>query len=277
MNKRTAILYTSSPTMKVPALSGRTGCNNNLASLFECPVCLDYALPPIFQCERGHIVCNSCHSKLTFCPTCRGPLGFIRNLAMEKVANSVIFPCTYALSGCRITVPYKEKAEHEKVCKFRPCRCPCPGTLCKWHGPLEAIVHHLRNEHDYIITLKREYIIFLATNVNLVGAFDWVMMQFCYGFHFMLVLQKQANNNGDQHFFITVQLIGTCQEAEGFVYRLELKGDRRRLTWEATPLSIHEDIATAIKNRDCLNFNARTAQFFEENDNLSITVTIKMC
>ncbi|KAK2082969.1 E3 ubiquitin-protein ligase siah1a, partial [Saguinus oedipus] len=189
---------------------------------------------------------------------------------MEKLANSVVFPCTYAFSGCRITLPCNEKAEHEKVCKFRPYSCPCPGNLCKWHGPLEAIVHHLTNEHDYIKILNKECIIFLAANVNLAGVFDWVMMQFCYGFHFMLVLQKQENRNGDQHFFATVQLIGTRQEAEGFVYRLELKRDRRRLTWEATPLSIQEDVATAIKNRDCLNFDADTAQFFEENGDLGI-------
>ncbi|XP_032141738.1 E3 ubiquitin-protein ligase SIAH1-like [Sapajus apella] len=262
--------------MKVPALSGTTRSNNNLASLFECPVCLDYALPPIIQCERGHIVCNSCRSKLTSCPTCRGPLAFIRNLAMEKVANSVLFPCTYAFSGCHKTLPYNEKVDHEKVCKFRPYPCPCPGTLCKWLGTLEAVVRHLTNEHDHVITLKGEYIIFLATNINLIGGFDWVMMQFCYGFHFMLVLQKQENRNGDQQFFAIVQLIGTRQEAEGFVYRLELRRHRRRLTWEATPLSIHENIATAIKNRDCLNFDTGTVQLFEENGDLSIIVSINM-
>ncbi|THD23858.1 E3 ubiquitin-protein ligase [Fasciola hepatica] len=47
----------------------------DLASLFECPVCMDYALPPILQCQSGHIVCASCRSKLSSCPTCRGNLG----------------------------------------------------------------------------------------------------------------------------------------------------------------------------------------------------------
>lgn len=57
----------------------------DLASFFECPVCFDYVLPPILQCQSGHLVCSSCRSKLTCCPTCRGSLGNIRNLAMEKV------------------------------------------------------------------------------------------------------------------------------------------------------------------------------------------------
>jgi len=47
----------------------------DLASLFECPVCFDYALPPIMQCQSGHIVCSACRPKLQFCPTCRGTLG----------------------------------------------------------------------------------------------------------------------------------------------------------------------------------------------------------
>lgn len=58
------------------------GANNSmdLVSLFECPVCMDFALPPILQCQSGHIVCASCRSKLSSCPTCRGNLGKFTNL-----------------------------------------------------------------------------------------------------------------------------------------------------------------------------------------------------
>ena len=52
----------------------------DLASLFECPVCFDYALPPIMQCQSGHIVCSACRPKLQFCPTCRGTLGTFRTI-----------------------------------------------------------------------------------------------------------------------------------------------------------------------------------------------------
>lgn len=64
---------------------GDAAMSADLASFFECPVCFDYVLPPILQCQSGHLVCSSCRSKLTCCPTCRGSLGNIRNLAMEKV------------------------------------------------------------------------------------------------------------------------------------------------------------------------------------------------
>lgn len=49
--------------------------HQELVNLFECPVCFDYALPPILQCQSGHIVCSQCRQKLSSCPTCRGPLG----------------------------------------------------------------------------------------------------------------------------------------------------------------------------------------------------------
>lgn len=70
------------------------GQTPELTALFECPVCFDYVLPPILQCQAGHLVCNPCRQKLSCCPTCRGPLTpSIRNLAMEKVASTLPFPC----------------------------------------------------------------------------------------------------------------------------------------------------------------------------------------
>ena len=87
----------------VPALTGTAEANNDLASLFECPVCFDYVLPPILPCQNGHLVCLNCRPKLTHL-ACQGPLGSTCNLAMEKVTNSVLFPCTYSSSGCELTL-----------------------------------------------------------------------------------------------------------------------------------------------------------------------------
>lgn len=82
-----------SSTVSMPA-TGLAGQSSELTALFECPVCFDYVLPPILQCQAGHLVCNQCRQKLSCCPTCRGPLTpSIRNLAMEKVASTLPFPC----------------------------------------------------------------------------------------------------------------------------------------------------------------------------------------
>ncbi len=94
----------------IAGLATSPNSGSDLASLFECPVCFDYVLPPILQCQAGHLVCSNCRPKLTCCPTCRGQLGAnIRNLAMEKVASTVLFPCKYSSGGCVITLLHTEK------------------------------------------------------------------------------------------------------------------------------------------------------------------------
>lgn len=140
---------------------------------------------------------------------------------------------------------------------------------------------------DYIISAfvssalrlcsQGEDIVFLATDISLPGAVDWVMMQSCFNHHFMLVLEKQEKYEGHQQFFAVVLLIGTRKQAENFAYRLELNGNRRRLTWEATPRSIHDGVAAAIMNSDCLVFDTSIAHLFADNGNLGINVTISMC
>lgn len=84
----------------------------------------------------------------------------------------------------------------------------------------------------------------------------------------MLVLEKQEKYHGHQQFFAVVQLIGTPKQSENFMYRLELNGHRRRLTWEATPRSIHEGVQSAINTSDCLVFDTHIAQLFADNGNL---------
>ena len=99
------------------------------------------------------------------------------------------------------------------------------------------VMAHLMQVHKSITTLQGEDIVFLATDINLpgidlnstrisfltpcchAGAVDWVMMQSCFGHHFMLVLEKQEKFDGHQQFFAIVQLIGTRKQAENFAYR----------------------------------------------------------
>lgn len=45
--------------------------------------------------------------------------GNIRNLAMEKVASTVFFPCKYSQNGCKQLLMHTEKADHEELCECR--------------------------------------------------------------------------------------------------------------------------------------------------------------
>lgn len=83
--------------------------------------------------------------------------GNIRNLAMEKVASTIMFPCKYSSSGCTLSLLHTEKVEHEEMCEWRPYTCPCPGASCKWQGGLEQVMAHLMMSHKSITTLQGLY------------------------------------------------------------------------------------------------------------------------
>uniref|UniRef100_A0A8R1I880 RING-type E3 ubiquitin transferase n=1 Tax=Caenorhabditis japonica TaxID=281687 RepID=A0A8R1I880_CAEJA len=168
--------------------AGADDSSAEILSVFECPVCLEYMLPPYMQCPSGHLVCSNCRPKLQCCPTCRGPTPSVRNLGLEKIANTVRFPCRFSNSGCPLNFHHIDKIEHEELCEYRPYSCPCPGASCKWQGALSDVMDHLKRVHKSITTLQGEDIVFLATDINLPGAVDWVMMQSCFDYNFMLVL-----------------------------------------------------------------------------------------
>ncbi|XP_044217706.1 E3 ubiquitin-protein ligase Siah1-like [Thunnus albacares] len=192
----------------------------------------------------------------------------------EKVANSVLLPCKNTSSGCEVTLPHTDKTEHEELCDFRQYPCPCPRAFCSWQGSLDTVLPHLMDQHKSIIMTQGEDIPFKATYINRPGQFNWLMMQSCFGFDFMMVLEKRERYNGHYQFFAIVQLIGTRKQAENFVYRLELNGHKHRLTWEARPCSMDEDITTDIMNSDCLVFDTSVAQLLTENNNLDMNLTI---
>lgn len=130
LKKRIAPISSTRGDTPTLAMTTTSPINNEIASLFECPVCFEHVLPPIMQCQNGHLLCQACRSKLNTCPTCRIHITTnIRNLQMEKLATSIWFPCKYSNLGCCEKLQYKERIEHEDDCSMRPYACPCPGLF----------------------------------------------------------------------------------------------------------------------------------------------------
>jgi len=100
---------------------------------FKCPACSETALPPIYQCAQGHIICSRCRTDKhnTLCPfitmpgvTCRYSMhGGIRNRYLEKVVNQMILKCRYHKAGCKVRKRGEVLGAHEKECQFRPFTC----------------------------------------------------------------------------------------------------------------------------------------------------------
>nr|GEU91470.1 aminotransferase-like mobile domain-containing protein [Tanacetum cinerariifolium] len=114
--------------------------------VLDCPICLDPLCAPVFQCENGHIACNSCCSKVKrICPSCCMPIGYNRCRAIEKVTESVQVSCKNVQYGCKETMAYYKKHEHEQMCPHVTCFCPHPS--CPFAGSSRNLYHHFGIRH----------------------------------------------------------------------------------------------------------------------------------
>jgi len=119
----------------------------------ECPVCMEFFGEHIYQCSEGHLVCAACKEKLpeSRCPSCRQPVGSVRNRAMEQLIGEMNLPCTHKELGCKFAGPHSSRRTHEKSCKFSPIRCPF-ATKCRCEFAAGRLADHLRNEHKKEVT-----------------------------------------------------------------------------------------------------------------------------
>ncbi|XAR71396.1 Ubiquitin--protein ligase [Bertholletia excelsa] len=117
--------------------------------VLDCPICLDPLRSPVFQCENGHVACFSCCTKLrNRCPTCSLPIGYNRCRALEKVLESVKVSCQNLKYGCKETLCYSKKHDHEETCAHAPCSCPIPE--CHFFGAIKELALHCRCGHSTI-------------------------------------------------------------------------------------------------------------------------------
>lgn len=65
------------------------------------------------QCENGHISCSPCSTKLkNRCASCCSITAY-RNTAVGKILVSVIISCQNAMYGCKSTMTYQTRHDHE--------------------------------------------------------------------------------------------------------------------------------------------------------------------
>ena len=72
-----------------PASCRCTSIMKSVEESLECPVCRDRVGREVYQCHRGHIMCQGCRVRLLTCPVCRSLLTLpaIRNRAIERLAS----------------------------------------------------------------------------------------------------------------------------------------------------------------------------------------------
>lgn len=81
---------------------------------------------------------------------------------------------------------HTEKPEHENACERDPTLSLSRGVMQlmgRRTGLSDQGRTHLNQSYKSIIILQDEDLVFLATDINLSGAVDWVLMQSPFGHH----------------------------------------------------------------------------------------------
>lgn len=120
----------------------------DLLSELECPICTNFILPPILQCETGHSYCSTCFAKLKNCPQCFAPKTKSRCFTLEHVVQKLTFPCKFKDDGCQVLARGSQIKDHERVCEFVGRRCPLRfNNDCPWTGPFREMRKHCTGSH----------------------------------------------------------------------------------------------------------------------------------
>eukprot|EP00386_Alphamonas_edax_P005028 GDKI01015785.1.p1 GENE.GDKI01015785.1~~GDKI01015785.1.p1 ORF type:complete len:298 (-),score=51.72 GDKI01015785.1:122-1015(-) len=251
--------------------------------LLECSVCVESMIPPIYQCKEGHTLCNECKAKVKQCPTCRCETIDIRCRALERIAESLDeIQCKYACYGCRSTVKYATKKEHEQKCAFRPFQCLHIAQGCSFEGSSIELVRHLVEQHQYV-QQESSRINFVCNKQNsTVYAGEesdhsiWQRYIYsCYDKHFVLRVHRKVDC--DPQFYISVAVLHSRHHSNR--YSITTSGNHRRYTFEGPVWSIRKGFKEIERVRDCLILPENIALFLSggkgsENDLAIINLAV---
>lgn len=220
---------------------------DTLKSTLECPVCMETAFPPIFQCKEGHIICDSCKKTLPEpkkCPTCRIALGHIRCRAVEESARNLAVPCPQ--EGCCETPLYQDLQTHVEKCDYRALTC-CPiDSKCQWTGNFTQLRAHCDAKHSKNVKvpsaargciLDDSYTMRLDTRPQDIEKFPLKhrMTYYKSGPDFVKI---QFQNNAER--LVHMMYIGPEAERHKYRWKISCASDDLTVHWEGKPMSVHE-------------------------------------
>ncbi|CDP17668.1 unnamed protein product [Coffea canephora] len=249
--------------------------NSVLHNLLDCPVCMNTMFPPIRQCSNGHALCSNCKSRVNRCPICRDELGNIRCLGLEKLGESLEWPCKYLNVGCRDLLPYGNVINHELTCKFRPYNCPAVGVACPITGDVSFLVNHLKNDHhDNVFNSCTFNNLYTESDPEEVLNNSWKIAVYdCFGYQFCLCFEVFMWGSS-QVYIAYMRFMGEPEDAKRFGYRLEVCSSGKSLSWRSIPRSIREPSIRVRESLDGLIIRRDLALFFSDGDKKQLKLAI---
>ncbi|XP_008811968.2 putative E3 ubiquitin-protein ligase SINA-like 9 isoform X1 [Phoenix dactylifera] len=200
--------------------------------VLDCCICYEPLRPPLLQCSNGHVACCSCWSKLDHkCYLCSCEISFSRNLALEKIIESIKISCRHAKYGCRRTINYTQRDHHEETCIYAPCYCPVSD--CTFSGSTVMLSAHFSSKHS---KSSKRFCYGQPFKVNLKPMEPFFVLQGDDGHLFLLL------NNRDvaMGYALSIACIRPDTPEGNFSYELTATGEESSVLLKACTTNIKE-------------------------------------
>ena len=236
-----------------------------LLSDLECPVCMQYMVPPIKLCTNGHNICSTCVGSVQRCPTCRAQFSEIRNVALENIVRRQKYPCANREHGCLEFLPIEHINEHIAVCMHGKIKCPFQVNCnCSWQGFKSDLKGHAEAAHPacYFDQSTLRSSLFSDRILTVLSCFGELFV------HYKRIV--------DGTLFCAVRLIGTSSEASKYKCEFTLRAANGIEQISKTFL-VHgysEDFETSFNSGKCLRLDEATVRNFLVQNKLNLTVTL---
>ena len=240
-----------------------------LLSDLECPVCMQYMVPPIKMCTNGHNICSKCRESVQSCPTCRAEFLETRNVALEKIVRRQKYPCPNKQSGCLDLFSIEHIAKHQDDCVYREVKCPFHLIeTCSWNGLKKDLKDHAKATHTECF---REGSIFKIIHSKFTNLSVSVVILSYFGELFTYYRRIKDGRN-----YAAVQLIGTNSEASKYKCEFTLRAangvEQTSNTFFVRGYS--EDWDTIFNSGICLCLDEKIVKYFLKENQLNLTVTL---
>ncbi len=241
----------------------------------KCPVCFKFPRdPPVYQCSNGHIMCTSCHDRLSDCPICRIKLeGKIRNRVAEKLLEKIPLSCQFEEEGCLVVLKKTELRIHEKECEYRAVICPCCNDKIMFSDIAEHLYQSLKDDMVHATLDLRDGQAF--EHEVTVTADDLQARESC-----QLPIHLMYDN---RHFYVEcftfmdnvyiwIYCLGPKDVSRRYRYAIKIEKNGRQISFSDSPISIDKKKRNIAQKASCLVLPQSAFQKFWSPDTGKIKI-----